>query len=65
MLQPYLKNNSSDTILPVATGRRGFNNFLKRKESVRDDVRFGRRKEIRKPEFIGQRVRVGVSMLRF
>ena len=31
----------------------------------RDDERWGRSKEINTPEFIGQRVRVRVTMLRF
>ena len=35
------------------------------RESVRDDERWGRRKEVNKPELIGQRVRVSVTMLRF
>ena len=34
-------------------------------ESVRDDERRGRRKEVNTPDFIGQRVRVRVIMLRF
>ena len=34
------------------------------KESVRDDVRCGRSKEVRTPELIGQRVRVKVTVLR-
>ena len=41
--------------------------FKEGKESVRDDERCGRSKEVRTPEFIGQRVRVSVrvTMLRF
>ena len=35
------------------------------KESVRDDERCGRSKVVNKPELIGQRVRVRVTMLRF
>ena len=35
------------------------------RESVRDDVRCGRSKEVRTPELIGKRVRVRVTMLRF
>ena len=35
------------------------------RESVRDDERCGKRKEVNTPEFIGQRVRVRVTMLRF
>ena len=34
-------------------------------ESVRDDERCGRSKEVNTPELIGQRVRVSVTMLRF
>ena len=36
-----------------------------KQESVRDDERCGRNKEINTPEVIGQRVRVRVIMLRF
>ena len=39
--------------------------FKEGKESVRDDDRFGRSKEINTPELIGQRVRVRFTMLRF
>ena len=39
--------------------------FKEGRESVRDDERCGRSKEVRKPELIGQRVRVRVTMLRF
>ena len=43
--------------------------FKEGMESVRDDVRCGRSKEVNTPELIGQRVRVRVrvrvSMLRF
>ena len=35
------------------------------RESVRDDERFGRSKEVNTPELIGQRVRVKITMLRF
>ena len=35
------------------------------RKSVRDDERCGRSKEVNTPEFIGQRVRVRVTMLRF
>ena len=34
-------------------------------ESVGDDERYGRSKEVRRQELIGQRVRVRVTMLRF
>ena len=39
--------------------------FEEGRESVRDDERCGRSKEVNTPEFIGQRVRVRVTMLRF
>ena len=35
------------------------------RESLRDDERCARSKEANKPELIGQRVRVRVTMLRF
>ena len=39
--------------------------FKKSTGSVRDDERCGRSKEVNRPELIGQRVRVRVTMLRF
>ena len=39
--------------------------FQEDRESVRDDGRCRRSKEVRTPELIGQRVRVRVTMLRF
>ena len=39
--------------------------FKERRESVRDDERCGRSKEVNTPELIGQRLRVRVTMLRF
>ena len=39
--------------------------FKEGRESVRDDERCGRSKEVRTAELIGQRVRVRVTMLRF
>ena len=41
--------------------------FKEGKESVRDDERYGRSKEVNTPDIIGQRVRVKfrVTMLRF
>ena len=39
--------------------------FKEGRESVRDDERYGRSKEVGTPELIGQRVRVRVTMLRF
>ena len=38
--------------------------FEKGRESVRDDEKCGRSKEVNTPELIGQRVRVRVTMLR-
>ena len=38
--------------------------FKEDRESVRDDERRGRSKEVNTPELIGQRVRVKVAMLR-
>ena len=39
--------------------------FKEGRESVRDNERCGRSKEVNTPELIGQRVRVRVVMLRF
>ena len=39
--------------------------FKEGKESVRDDERGRRSKEVNTPELIGQRVRVRVTILRF
>ena len=39
--------------------------FKEGRESVRDDERCGRSKEVNIPELIGQRVRVRITMLRF
>ena len=39
--------------------------FNEGRESVRDDERCGRSKEVNTPELIGQRVMVRVIMLRF
>ena len=39
--------------------------FKEGRESVRDDERCGRSKEVNTPQLIGQRVRVSVTMLRF
>ena len=39
--------------------------FKEGRESVRDDERCGRSKEVNRPELIGQRVRVRITMLRF
>ena len=42
-----------------------YKRFNEGRESVRDDERCERSKEVNKPELIGQRVRVRVTMLRF
>ena len=39
--------------------------FKESRESVRDNERCGRSKEVNTPELIGQRLRVRVTMLRF
>ena len=39
--------------------------FKKGRESVRDDERCGRSKEVNTPQLIGQRVRLRLTMLRF
>ena len=39
--------------------------FKEDRESVRDDERFGRSKEVNTPQLIGQAVRVRVTILRF
>ena len=41
------------------------NRFKEGRESVRDDERCGKSKEVNRPQLIGQRVRVRVTMLRF
>ena len=43
----------------------GHKRFKEGKESVRNDERCGRSKEVNTPELIGQRVMVRVTMLRF
>ena len=39
--------------------------FKEGNESARDDEKCERSKEVNRPEFIGQRVRIRVTMLRF
>ena len=39
--------------------------FKEDRETLKDDERYGRSKEVNRPELIGQRVRVRVTMLRF
>ena len=43
----------------------GHKRFKEGAESVRDNERCGRSKEVNTPQLIGQRVRVRVTMLRF
>ena len=43
----------------------GHKRYKEGRESVRDDERCGRSKEVNTPELIGQRVRVRFTMLRF
>ncbi len=40
-----------------------YKRFKEGRESVRDDERYGRSKEVNTPELIGQRFRVRVTML--
>ena len=42
-----------------------YKRFKESRESVREDERCGRSKEVNTPDLIGQRVRVRVTMLRF
>ena len=42
-----------------------YKRFKEARESVRDDERCGRSKEVNIPELIGQKVRVRVTLLRF
>ena len=42
-----------------------YKRFKEGTESVRDDERYGRSKEVNRPELIGQRVTVRVTMVRF
>ena len=42
-----------------------YKRFKEGKESVREDEKYGRSKEVNIQELIGQRVRVRVTMLRF
>ena len=61
--------NASDCFRPSCMNRASVfewhRRFKEARESVRDDERCGRSKEVNTPELIGQRVRVRVTMLRF
>ena len=65
------KNDATETygILQTAQNRASVLEWHKRfkegRESVRDDERCARSKEVNTPELIGQRFRVRVTMLRF
>ena len=70
------KNDATETygMLQTAFGQscmnrasvfEGHKRFNEGRESVKDDERCGRSKEVNTPELIGQRVRVRVTMLRF
>ena len=56
-IRPSCMNRASDFEL--------HKRFKEGRESVRDDERCGRSKEVNRPELIGQRVRLRVTMLRF
>ena len=71
-----LRKNATETygILQTAFGESCMNRasvfewhkrFKESRKSVRDDERYGRSKEVKTPELIGQRVRVRVTMMRF
>ena len=71
-----LENNATETYGMLHTAFRasctnrawGFEwhkRFKESRESVRDDERCGRSKEVNRPELVGQRVRVRITMLRF
>ncbi len=64
-----LARNASETYGMLQTNQESVFEWHKRfkedRESVRDDERCRRRKEVYTPELIGQRVRVRVTMLRF
>ena len=49
----------------IRDSRKWHKRFNEGRESVRDDKRCGKSKEVNRPELIGQRVRVRVTMLRF
>ena len=61
MLQTALRPSCMDRASVFEWHKR----FKDGRESVSDDERCGRSKEVNKPELIGQRVRVRVTMLRF
>ena len=71
-----LRNNATETYRMLQTAFRPscmnrawvfewHKRFKEGTESVRDDERCGRSKKVNKPELIGQRVRVRVTMLKF
>ena len=61
MLQSAFRSSSMNRALVIERQKR----FKEGRESVRDDERCGRCKEVNTPELIGQRVRVRITMLWF
>ena len=61
MLQTAFRPSGMNRALVFEWNKR----FKEGRESVRDNEKCGRGKEVNNPEFIGQRVRVTVTMLRF
>ena len=61
--------NASDCFSTLCMNRASVFEWHKRfkgaRVSVREDETYGRSKEVNRPELIGQRVRVRVTMLRF
>ena len=60
-----LGKNASETYGMLQTVFEWHKRFKEGRESVRDDERCGRSKEVNTPQLIGQRVRVSATMLRF
>ena len=65
-----LRKNATETAFRASCMNRAsvfewHKRFKDGRESVRDDERCGRSKEVNTPELIGQMVRVRVTMLRF
>ena len=64
-MMPQKRMECFSTILNRASDFEWHKRFKEGRESVRDDERCGRSKEVNTPELISQRVRVRVTMLRF
>ena len=60
-----LQNAFGPSCMNWASIFEGHKRFKEGRESVRDDERCGKSKKVNRPELIGQRVRVRVTMLRF